>query len=78
MSEKTGQGSTPEELKKTTASDAGPSQAGGEELTEGELQTLAGGVANTGGGFGGIGGGKTLASDSCKETTDTGMMGCSG
>ena len=71
MSDQTAQGSKPEELKKTATSDAG-----GEELTEKELQTLAGGLANTGG-IGGVGG-KNFSSDSCKETTDTGMMGCSG
>ena len=39
MSEKIGQGSTPEERKKTA-------DARAEELTEKELQTLAGGLGN--------------------------------
>jgi len=37
----------------------------GEEMSEAELQTLSGGKPNNN-------------SDSCKETSDTGMMGCPG
>jgi hypothetical protein len=49
----------------------------GDELNAEELETVTGALYNTGGGGTGghIGG---LTSDSCKETTDTGMMGCSG
>ena len=67
MNTHTGHGSRADDLTKTTGtSGLGADQSGSEELSEAELQTLAGGVAPKGG------------SDSCKATTDTNMMGCPG
>ena len=46
-------------------------------LTEDETSKVVGGMLPRGGGTGGVGG-TSKESDSCKETTDTGMMGCPG
>jgi hypothetical protein len=49
------------------------------QLSDEEAANVKGGLGSrpiVGGG--GIGGTVSATSDSCKETTDTGMMGCSG
>jgi len=50
-----------------------------QQLSEDETSKVVGGLTSRGG-AGGIAGGGTISnvSDSCKETTDTGMMGCPG
>lgn len=47
------------------------------KLSDKEAASVKGGMGISGGGLTG-GGTKKIASDSCKETTDTGMMGCAG
>jgi len=56
--------STPSDQEAKVVSQDAP-QAGAEELTREEIETLSGGKPNTG-------------SPSCTETSDTGMMGCPG
>jgi hypothetical protein len=58
--------------------DTGKKAPEGDELNAEELETVTGALSNFGGFGGGPGGVHNLTSPSCTETTDTGMMGCSG
>ena len=62
----------PDKKKKPTAKSLPP-----KKVSDAEAASVKGGMAISGGGLTG-GGTKQITSDSCKETTDTGMMGCAG
>ena len=48
------------------------------KVSKEEAANVKGGMTTARGGVGGVTGGIAKASDSCKETTDTGIMGCAG